>query len=82
MDLVGEARPREGEPRREVEKASSWAVKSKSKFVVSFALSVSLRERRGVGEGVRAVRRTVEGVICARARGVGYRMSVMKVASS
>ena len=41
-------------------------MKSSSRFVVS----LSLYERRGVGEGVRSDRRTVEGVICGRGRGV------------
>lgn len=73
MDLG--VRPRVGEPRRDVEKASNWAVKSRSKLVVSF----SFRDCRGVGEGVLSVRRmvcAVEGVIGARARGVDYCQSV------
>jgi hypothetical protein len=35
-------------------------------------VSLSLYERRGVGEGVRVDRRTVEGVMFARARGVAW----------
>ena len=56
----------EGVPFRDTPKDSIWAVKSSRRFVVS----LSLYERRGVGDGVRSDRRTVEGVICARARGV------------
>lgn len=62
-DLVG---PRAGDVRRGPDRPSNWAVKSRSKLVVSF----SLRDRREVGEGVLSERRTVEGVIGARARGV------------
>ena len=67
-DLVGDVRPRVGEPRRDAEKASICAVKSRRRFVVSF----SLREQRGVGDGERSKRRTVEGVIWVRARGVAW----------
>lgn len=59
IDLLGELRPRPGDARRDEEKDSIWAVKSKSRFVVS----LSLYARRGVGLGVRSERRTVEGVI-------------------
>jgi hypothetical protein len=68
VDLAGDARPCAVELRRDVPNDSIWAVKSRSRFVVSF----SLYARRGVGEGVRSERRTVEGVFCARARGVAY----------
>lgn len=63
---MGDVRSRAGELRRDDENDSNWAVKSRSKFVVSFSLYVL----RGVGDGVRSERRTVDGVICARARGV------------
>jgi phage FluMu gp28-like protein len=66
VDLTGDRRPRPGEVPWEVENASNCAVKSRSSSVVSFCLC----DLRGVGDGVRAVRRTVEGVIWARARGV------------
>jgi hypothetical protein len=59
VDLVCDARPRFGDVRRDDEKDSIWAVKSRSRFVVS----LSLYARRGVGLGVRSARRTVEGVI-------------------
>jgi hypothetical protein len=59
FDFEGDGRPRAGEVRRDCEKDWICSVKSRSRFVVSF----SLYERRGVGEGVRSVRRTVEGVI-------------------
>lgn len=61
-------RVRAGELRRDDENDSNCAVKSRSRFVVSF----SLYARRGVGEGVRSDRRTVEDIICARARGVAW----------
>lgn len=60
VDFGGAARPRFGDPRRDCENASIWAVKSRRRFVVSLSLC---RDARGVGEGVRSVRRTVEGVI-------------------
>jgi len=66
--VVVEVRVQSGEARRDDEKDSIWAVKSRSKLVVS----LSLYARRGVGEGVRSERRTVEGVCCVRARGVAY----------
>jgi len=59
VDLVGEGRPRAGEFFLDWENDWICSVKSSRRFVVSF----SLYERRGVGEGVRSVRRTVDGVI-------------------
>lgn len=73
LDFVGDARPRAGEVRLDCEKDWICSVKSSSKLVVSFSLYDGRGVGDGDGDGVRSERRTVEGVICARARGVAFR---------
>jgi hypothetical protein len=76
VDFPGERFCRVGERFEYAEKASICAVKSRRRLVVSPALACSVRDARGVGDGVRSARRmverTVDGVVRARARGVAY----------